>query len=160
MTFGPCGGHGIPEMPHFLNLALKLNVMKLLLLITFLLTCFGAQGQDDAFDERVVIKEISTDKSYGFKPKKSIKVGSIRNEYTFIAQLTGPNGEEITANRLGSGWAVKSRKAPFGKALLDKWELKYDGLEEPIIIYLNGYDYEAPKCPIGLNFRKNGTAEN
>ncbi|MDQ3536450.1 MAG: hypothetical protein M3421_12585, partial [Bacteroidota bacterium] len=97
---------------------------------------------------------VSTDKSYGFKPKTYIKVGSVRNEYAFVAQLIGPNGEEISAKRLGSGWNVKSKNSPFGKAPLDKWEIKYEGLEKPIVIYLNGYDYEKPKCPIGLSFRK------
>lgn len=129
--------------------------MRLLLSITFfLLIYFGAHSQDSTIAERVIIKEISTDKSYGFKPKTNIKVGSVRNEYAFIAQLTGPNGEEITGTRLGSGWAVKSKNAPLGKAQLDKWEIKYDGLDKPIIIYLNGYDYEEPKCPMGLNFKK------
>jgi hypothetical protein len=129
--------------------------MRILLSITFfLLISLSAQSQENAIDERVIIKEISIDKFYGFKPKTNIKVGSIKNEYAYIAQLTGPNGEEITANRLGSGWAVKSKNSPFGKAQLDQWEIKYDGLEKPIIIYLNGYDYEEPKCPIGLNFKK------
>ena len=129
--------------------------MKTLLLSVSLLLLFcNAQSQDNVIDERVIIKEISTDKSYGFKPKTNIKVGSVRNEYAFIAQLTGPNGQEITANRLGSGWPVKSKNAPLGKAQLDKWEIKYDGLDKPIIIFLNGYDYEQPKCPTGLNFKK------
>lgn len=129
--------------------------MRIIPSIAFLLLIpFGAQSQDNEIDERVILKEISTDKGYGFKPKTNIKVGSIRNEYAFIAQLTGPNGEEITARRLGSGWPVKSKNSPFGKAQLDKWEIKYDGLDEPILIYLNGYDYELPKCPMGLSFKK------
>lgn len=115
----------------------------------------SAKSQDDAIDERVIIEEISTDKSYGFKPKTNIKVGSVKNEYAFIAQLTGPNGEEIVANRVGSGWEVKSKNSPYGnKVPLDKWEIKYEGLVNPIIIYLNGYDYEKPKCPVGLSFKK------
>lgn len=129
--------------------------MRALISIFFLLSIsLAVKSQDNTIDERIIIEEISTDKSYGFKPKTNIKVGSVRNEYAFIAQLTGPNGEEITANRLGSGWDVKSKNSPFGKAPLDKWEIKYDGLKEPIIIYLNGYDYEKPKCPVGLSFKK------
>ena len=129
--------------------------MRVLISIFFLLSItLTVKSQDNAIDERVIIEEISTDKTYGFKPKTNIKVGSVRNEYAFIAQLTGPNGEEITAKRLGSGWDVKSKNSPFGKAPLDKWEIKYDGLKEPIIIYLNGYDYEKPKCPVGLSFKK------
>lgn len=129
--------------------------MRILLAITLLGTIFiNASAQDISIDERIIIKEISTDKSYGSKPKTCIKVGSIKNEYAFIAQLTGPNGEEIKAARLGSGWEVKSKNAPFGKAILDKWEITYEGLTEPIILYLNGYDFEKPKCPVGLNFKK------
>jgi hypothetical protein len=130
--------------------------MRTFISIVILLSiAVSGKSQDRTIDERVIIEEISTDKSYGFKPKTNIKVGSIRNEYAFIAQLTGPNGEEITANRLGSGWDVKSKNALFGKKVpLDKWEIKYEGLEEPIIIYINGYDYEKPKCPVGLSFKK------
>ncbi len=129
--------------------------MKLLLLIILLLSItLNAQSQDRSIDERIIIQEVSTDKSYGFKPKTNIKVGSVSNEYAFIAQLTGPNGEEITANRIGSGWEVKSKNSPFGKAPLDKWQIKYEGLKEPIFIYLNGYDFEKPKCPMGLGFKK------
>ena len=127
-------------------------LISTILLLSITLTL---KSQDNSIDERVIIGEISTDKSYGFKTKTNIKVGSVRNEYAFIAQLTGPNGEEITANRLGSGWDVKSKNSPIGnKVPLDKWEIKYEGLKEPIIIYLNGYDYEKPKCPIGLSFKK------
>jgi hypothetical protein len=130
--------------------------MRLLITTTLLVSIsITANCQDKPIDERIIIQEISTDKSYGFKPKTNIKVGSVSNEYAFIAQLTGPNGEQITANRVGSGWDVKSKNARFGnKVPLDKWEIKYEGLKEPIFIYLNGYDYDKPKCPMGLNFKK------
>ncbi len=130
--------------------------MRLLISIALLLSIsFSVKSQDKSIDERIIIEEVSIDESYGFKPKTNIKVGSVRNEYAFIAQLTGPNGEEIIANRLGSGWDVKSKNSPYGKKVpLDKWEIKYEGLKEPIIIYLNGYDFEKPKCPVGLNFKK------
>ena len=129
--------------------------MRIFLITTFIfLLSLSVKSQDKAIDERIIIEEISTSKSYGFKKKTNIKVGTIQNEYDFIYQLTGPNGEEVTAMRLGSGWAVKSKNAPFGKAQLDKWQIKYEGLDEPIILYLNGYDYEKPKCPKGLSFKK------
>ncbi|HRJ28785.1 MAG TPA: hypothetical protein PLV21_08720 [Cyclobacteriaceae bacterium] len=129
--------------------------MKTLLtsLLIFSIT-FTMLAQERTIDERIILTEISTDKAYGTKPKTNIKVGSISNEYAFIAQLTGPNGEEITARRLGSGWPVKSKSSPFGKAMLDKWEITYEGLSEPIFLYLNGYDYQKPKCPMGLGFKK------
>lgn len=130
------------------------DIKVILTTIIVLSLTISAKSQDSGVDEEIVIKEISTEKSYGFKKKKNIKVGSVSNEYAYIAQLTGPNGEVVSANRLGSCCAVKSPSAPFGKAPLDRWEIKYKGLKEPIIIYLNGYDYEQPKCPLGLNFKK------
>jgi len=127
--------------------------MKINLTIAlFLLFCLNLNGQENTIEERIIIKQLSTDKKYGKRKTASIKVGSIANEYAFLAQVTGPNGEKITYNRLGSCCAVKSKKAPMGKALLDKWEIRYEGLIKPIILYLNGYDFEKPKCPVGLNF--------
>ena len=131
--------------------------MKKSLILTFLYFSVNfliAQEPNTEIDERVLIKEMSTDKNYGRKKKTNIKVGSVSNEYAFLFQLTGPNGEELKLNRLGSCCDVKSPLAPFGKAPLDRWEITYEGLDKPIILYLNGYDYEQPKCPVGLNFKK------
>lgn len=111
------------------------------------------QEKETEKDKPVVIKEMATEKSYGRKKKNHIKVGSIRNGYVYISQLTGPNGEKVETTRLGSCCEVKSPNAPFGKAPLDMWEVKYEGLAKPIILYLNGYDYEQPKCPVGLSFQ-------
>lgn len=129
---------------------------SLQILIVLLSTCFLAHGQEQEspIDERIIIREVSTDKLYGRKKKTNVKVGSVRNEYAYVSQLTGPNGEELEVNRLGSCCDVKAPLAPFGKAPLDRWEIKYEGLDEPIILYLNGYDYEQPKCPLGLSFKK------
>lgn len=124
------------------------------ILILFSIAVAHCQSSAEEKEVPVVIREISTDKNYGFKERKSIKVGSIKNEYVFIAQLAGPNGEQISATRLGSCCSVKSKNAPFGRAMLDMWEIKYEGLNKPIVIYLNGYDYEEPKCPMGLSFKQ------
>ncbi|MEM8895201.1 MAG: hypothetical protein AAGC88_11535, partial [Bacteroidota bacterium] len=122
--------------------------MSKYLILLFLLfrTLFTlAQAENLEIDERILIKEISADKNYGRKKKTNIKVGSVSNGYAYILQLTGPNGEELEVNRLGSCCDVKAPLAPFGKAPLDKWEIKYEGLDEPIILYINGYDFDQPK---------------
>lgn len=124
-------------------------ILPLLLVLAF---SSGVSGQNTK-DPLIVLKEVSDDSKYGYKPKKNIKVGSISNEYVYVAQLTGPNGEQIQANRRGSCCAVKSKNAPFGMASLDIWEIRYEGLEEPIVIYINGYDFDDPRCPVGLKFK-------
>ncbi len=53
--------------------------MRVLLSIALILSViFGVQGQDNTIDERITIEEVSSDKSYGFKSKTNIKVGSVR----------------------------------------------------------------------------------
>jgi hypothetical protein len=101
------------------------------------------------------LTDVSTDKNYGYesKQKTSIKVGKIENERAYLNALLGPNGESIQYNRIGSCCAFKSKTAAFGEGFLDKYEIYYHGLTKPIILYLNGYDYETPKCPVGFTFK-------
>lgn len=115
-------------------------------------TAFSQQFLDDG---SMKLSEVSTDKKYGFeaKHKTSIQVGTVENEYAYIGALRGPNGEQIQARRSGSCCSFKSKDSAFGKGFLDVWEITYPGLEKPMTIYLNGYKYEAPKCPKGLTFK-------
>ncbi len=122
----------------------------------FLLLTVNAYSQQMLDAKTMKLSEISTDKKYGFVStrKQSIKVGKIENEIKFINALTGPNGESIRAIRRASCCQFRSKSAAFGSGYLDKWEVWYEGLAQPIILYLNGYEYEEPKCPVGLNFKK------
>jgi hypothetical protein len=40
----------------------------------------------------------------------------------------------------------------FGGALLDRFELSYEGIEKPVIIFVDLYEYNQPKAPKGFNF--------
>jgi hypothetical protein len=119
---------------------------------TIVTTAFSQQFLDDG---SMKLTEISTDKKYGFeaKSKSSIQVGTVENEYAYIGALRGPNGEQIQARRAGSCCGFKTKASPFGKGFLDVWEISYPGLEKSMTIYLNGYNYDAPKCPKGLTFK-------
>jgi hypothetical protein len=129
---------------------------RLFTLIIMAYLSYPAKCQEFIDDATMKLTGISSDKKYGYKPKArhSIKVGSIENEYKFIHALTGPNGEKVYAQRLGSCCMFPTKSGVFGKGLLDIWEITYDGLQKPIIIYLNGYEYDDPKCPKGLGFKR------
>ena len=130
---------------------------KSILILTFALTSLLSTTFSQEFhkDGTMKVTEISKDKNYGYEAnhKASIKVGSVANEYAYIAALDGPNGEQIEAKRIASCCSFKSKTAIFGTGLLDVWEITYAGLKEPLTIYLNGYDYDTPKCPNGLSIR-------
>jgi len=38
--------------------------------------------------------------------------------------------------------------------LLDKYEVKYRGIEKPVLLFLNMYDYEQPVAPMGFTVAK------
>jgi hypothetical protein len=100
------------------------------------------------------LTETSKDQSYGFEPsrKTSIKVGRIENQRPYLDALRGPNGEVVQYRRVASGWDFKLKSAPLGKGFLDQYEVYYPGLSDPLVIYLNGYEYEEPKAPFGFHF--------
>lgn len=131
------------------------NLLKfgvLVICITFFLT--ELIGQDFHTDGSMKLSEVSTNKNYGYESnhKTSIKVGSVKNQYAYLKALRGPNGERVQYNRQGSCCAFKYKRGMLGKGLLDRYEVYYDGLKEPIILYLNGYEFENPKAPVGFTF--------
>ncbi|WP_439489465.1 hypothetical protein [Algoriphagus sp.] len=75
--------------------------------IFFLISCSTTQQvsknvkQELIDNDTFLVKEISTDKSYGLTPKNPVEVGGAKdsegplNERRFLNALTGPNGERI-----------------------------------------------------------------
>jgi hypothetical protein len=131
-------------------------MLRIILISTFLsgLLCCPATAQEFIREGIWRLTEVASDKKYGRTEKKSIKVGSIANQRYYLSALRGPNGEPLTIRRIGSCCAFRSKQAAFGKGYLDVYEIRYEGLAEPIKLYLNGYDSEAPFCPAGLTFLK------
>ncbi len=124
------------------------------ILIFLILIGKYANGQEFYEDGSMKLFEVSADEKYGFKPnhKSSIKVGDVENEQAYLKSLRGPNGEQVQFKRMSSCCQFKSETAAFGSGFLDKYEVFYQGLNHPIILYLNGYDYETPKAPVGFTF--------
>jgi len=129
------------------------RLAKIISVLFFIFSTIQLYAQEFYEDGSMKLAEISTDEKYGYEPnhKTAIKVGSIRNGYAYLRALLGPNGEPVQARRLGSCCGFKIKKGSSG--LLDKYEIYYQGIEKPIILYVNGYEYETPKAPIGFTFK-------
>ena len=102
-----------------------------------------------------LISQVSTDKNYGYTEKKPIKVGKSGgsgplNEQRFLNALAGPNGEEIQYERLGSCCSFKTDNGFMGAGLLDRYQVTWKGQKEKVILYINMYDYEPLKAPVGF----------
>ena len=108
-----------------------------------------------------LLKEISTDKTYGLSEKKPVQVGGADkkegpiNERRFLNALAGPNGEKISYYRAGSCCPIKSDKAMFGdKVMLDNYRVTWEGSTDTVSIYINMYDSGQLKAPVGFTINK------
>ena len=101
-----------------------------------------------------VPRSVATDPTYGLTDANPIKVGrrhgGPKDEQLYLAALRGPEGQRVKAKRLGSCCHFETPNAIGPGALLDKYEVKYRGIENPLVLYLNMYDYEQPVAPVGL----------
>lgn len=120
-------------------------------MILFVSVASSMQKEEEEIEIKVT--EVSTNKKYGKKPGAAIQVGTVGNEYDYLAQLCGPNGEKIKYKRIKSCCAFNCSSCPMGTGLLDEWEITYKGLRKPMTIYLNGYLYDEPQAPKGLGIK-------
>ena len=81
--------------------------------------------------------------------------GGPKDERRFLNALAGPNGEQISYHRLGSCCGFFTKNGLFGDSgMLDKYEVTYEGLDKPIILYINMYDSDVLQVPVGFTLRK------
>lgn len=102
------------------------------------------------------VLEKAKDPEYALTGEKPARVGeqSIENQRRFIASLAGPNGEELSFCRVGSCCPYPSEYGLLGTALVDIFEVTYDNLKEPVLLYISFYDKEKLYIPHGFTRRK------
>ncbi len=108
-------------------------------------------------DFAFVVTEFSADSTYGYSPENPIMVGGgsegPKNERRFLNALAGPDGQPIRYQRLGSCCSFASKNSDFGYGLLDRYKVEYENQETEIILYINMYDSDTLKVPVGLSLK-------
>lgn len=103
------------------------------------------------------IQEATTDSTYGYSKENPIKVGGNSNgpanEKNYLNSLSGPNGEQITYSRSGSCCHFETKNSSFGMGMLDIYKVTYEGKKDTVTLYINMYDKEKLKSPVGLKFK-------
>ena len=99
----------------------------------------------------------STDSTYGLTEKNPIKVGGGEggpiSERKYLNSLSGPNGETVTFDRIGSCCFFKSKSSPMGGGLLDKYAVTYKGKKDTVVLYLNMYEKGKLMAPVGFKMK-------
>lgn len=113
-------------------------------------------AQEKRSDGSLILHERSKSKEYGYVGhwKHSINVGSKENLEAFLKGIQGPKGQVVTYSRMEECCKFATPNGFIGVGYLDKVEVIYEGLEEPIYLYFNAYDYDNPKVPLGFKMVK------
>lgn len=94
----------------------------------------------------------AAEQDYGLTPENPIHVGGgPEGQHSFLDALRGPEGQPLTWRRLGSCCEFETPNGFMGVGLLDLYEVTYEGLEQPIILYLDMYDAEPVSAPAGFS---------
>ena len=114
-------------------------------------------GKNNTF----IISLFSKDKKYGYDKDYPINIfyrgtkDDVINQQRFLNALAGPNGEAITFSKLESCCPFPSKNTEMGAGFLDVYEIKWEGLKKPILLYLNIYERGQLMVPVGFSLKKN-----
>jgi len=141
-------------------------------LILFFTSCISTKSTIKNIDDNAplpqlsknntfVITEYSKDIKYGYDKDYPINVFyySTRNESVnqerFLNALAGPKGENLSFKKLESCCPFPTKRSEMGAGFLDVYEVKWEGLKKPVILYMNIYEKGALKVPVGFSLTKN-----
>ena len=108
-----------------------------------------------------VITEYSKDKRYGYEKEYPINIfysntkNETINQQRYLNVLAGPKGEKITYTKLESCCPFPTKRSEMGAGFLDVYELKWEGQQNPVTLYLNIYEKGVLMVPVGLTLKKN-----
>lgn len=113
-------------------------------------------------DTTLLINQIATDADYGRMPEKPVMLGmkeleaGANNRSKYLNALRGPAGEVVSYRRLKPccPFETPNQKMPLNPqakmGLLERYELSYKGLEQPVILHINLYDSGPIQAPKGF----------
>lgn len=92
---------------------------------------------------------ISDDSRYAYSHEQPVQVGGgprygAARQRRYLDSLLGPAGQVIRHKRLGS-------RMTSDDTVLDHYEVTYDGLEQPVSLYLDWYHFTEARAPKGFS---------
>ena len=107
-----------------------------------------------------VISKIAKDKKYGYNQDYPVNVGftsmdeGYNNQVRFLNALAGPNGEQIKIEKKDACCPFPTKKTDMGAGTIDIFEVSWNGLPKPILLYINRFEKGELMIPIGFSARK------
>ena len=146
--------------------------MPFISLLILFISCISPQSTIKNMDDNApiprlesnntfVITEYSKDKRYGYEKEYPINLfysntkNETINQQRYLNALAGPKGEKITYTKLESCCPFPTKRSEMGAGFLDVYELKWEGQQNPVTLYLNIYEKGVLMVPVGLTLKKN-----
>ena len=107
-----------------------------------------------------IITKLAKDPKYGFDEDYPVNVGFTNvadgnaNQVRFLSSLTGPKGEKLKFKIKSSCCPYPTKKTEMGAGTIDIFEITWDGLSKPILMYINKYEKGELMVPMGFSPRK------
>ncbi|MGV3697885.1 2-dehydro-3-deoxyphosphooctonate aldolase [Flavobacterium sp.] len=107
-----------------------------------------------------VLTEYAKDKKYGYDADYPVNVFYLNakdenlNAQRYLNALAGPNGEKITYTKIESCCPFPTKRVDMGAGFLDIYELKWEGQDKPVRLYVNIYERGYLLIPVGLSVKK------
>lgn len=106
-----------------------------------------------------IITKTASDKKYGYDSDYPVNVGFTDvadgniNEVRFLMGITGPEGQKLKFKIKEVCCPYPTKKTATGAGMLDVFEITYEGLQKPIILYVNKYEKSELMVPVGFKAR-------
>lgn len=107
-----------------------------------------------------IITEYAKDSNYGYDKDYPINLGfeneknSPKNIEFFFNGLQGPKGEKIYYVKVENCCPYPTKRSVMGAGTLEIYEVRIDGSETKLLLYLNIYEKGKVLCPKGLQIKK------
>jgi len=110
-------------------------------------------------EKTFIITEIAGDRKYGYDQDYPVNLGFLPiqtaeiNVKRYFGALSGPKGEKLAYERVDSCCPFPSAKNEMGAGIIDIYEVKWEGLKEPVRIHINLYEKGKVMAPAGFGIR-------
>jgi hypothetical protein len=100
------------------------------------------------------LTKTASSQAYGYSQGNAVKVGNgPSSERRYLNSLRGPQGQIVQYERVGSCCPFDTKASELG-GLLDVFNVTWEGLTKPVVLYLNMYDTDELFIPVGLTARQ------
>lgn len=105
------------------------------------------------------LEETATDANYAFSKEFPVNLGfdqervNYKNVDLFFKALLGPNGEEISWEKIDTCCPYESKKSSTGAGTIDIYQITIKGTGKTYTLYINLFEKGKVMCPQGFTIR-------